>query len=216
MLDTAVVIAISLAYLGILFGVAFYGDRRAQTGRSLTRMSAPTSLRVPDRCDRLRLELTATLGNRDPWRLADLGFEPQDARYWGGLPSDAELYQPDPDYSEIKELRAQLWREASAPRFPLTGDGLRFAVEGAEIAAAVALDALACGRPDAARELGRRRAATFAGKWRFNRALRSLIERPGAVTAAARGAALVPALVRSLVAIAGDCGKAALDSKEPL
>ena len=40
MLDTAVVIAISLAYLGILFGVAFYGDRRAQTGRSLTRNPA--------------------------------------------------------------------------------------------------------------------------------------------------------------------------------
>ncbi|MEO3433316.1 sensor histidine kinase [Inquilinus sp. CAU 1745] len=37
MLDTTVVVAVSLAYLGLLFAIAFYGDRRARAGRSLVR-----------------------------------------------------------------------------------------------------------------------------------------------------------------------------------
>ena len=37
MLATPVVVAVSLAYLGLLFAIAWYGDRRAKTGRSLIR-----------------------------------------------------------------------------------------------------------------------------------------------------------------------------------
>ena len=35
MLTTWVVVGASVGYLGVLFGVAFYGDRRADAGRSL-------------------------------------------------------------------------------------------------------------------------------------------------------------------------------------
>ena len=35
MLDTRVVVATSVAYLGLLFVVAYYGDRRADRGRSV-------------------------------------------------------------------------------------------------------------------------------------------------------------------------------------
>ena len=37
MLDTAVVVVVALAYLGLLFAIAWYGDRRAKTGQSLIR-----------------------------------------------------------------------------------------------------------------------------------------------------------------------------------
>ncbi|MEP2116826.1 sensor histidine kinase [Bauldia litoralis] len=37
MLDTATIVAVALAYLGLLFAIAWYGDRRADTGRSLIR-----------------------------------------------------------------------------------------------------------------------------------------------------------------------------------
>lgn len=95
------------------------------SGRGMTRLSAAPGVGVPDRCERLRLELTATLGNRDPWRLGDLDFGPESGWYWGGLPADAALYDPDPDNggpeAELRERRAALWRAASAPRFPLAG-----------------------------------------------------------------------------------------------
>ena len=55
---------------------------------------------------------------------------------------------------------------------PMTGDGMRLALAGAELAAEVA-DAVLRGELDAAAApavLARRRRAAFAGKWRFNRA----------------------------------------------
>src|SRR6266545_6084440 len=35
MLQTWVIVAVSAAYLGLLFGIAYYGDKRADAGRSL-------------------------------------------------------------------------------------------------------------------------------------------------------------------------------------
>ena len=35
MLQTWVVVVVSAAYLGLLFAVAYYGDRRADSGRSI-------------------------------------------------------------------------------------------------------------------------------------------------------------------------------------
>lgn len=87
---------------------------------------------------------------------------------------------------------------------PMTGDGLRFAVRGAELAADAALELLESGRTRPS--LARRRRAAFAAKWRFNRALRRLVDAPGAVTAAALGARLAPAALRALIRYAGDCG----------
>lgn len=35
MLSDSVIIASALAYMGVLFGIAYYGDYRADTGRSI-------------------------------------------------------------------------------------------------------------------------------------------------------------------------------------
>jgi flavin-dependent dehydrogenase len=87
---------------------------------------------------------------------------------------------------------------------PMTGDGLRFAVRGGELAAQAVLAALR-GRfatPHAALRAGRRR--EFAGKWRFNRALRRLVGAPLAVEAAGVVASAAPFVLRTAIRFAGD------------
>ena len=59
---------------------------------------------------------------------------------------------------------------------PMTGDGLRFALRGGELAAGAALDEMAS-RVPAFERLRAVRSREFAGKWRVNRALRSLVRR---------------------------------------
>ena len=90
---------------------------------------------------------------------------------------------------------------------PMTGDGLRFALAGAELAAAVALDVIAGRTPiDRAHlELAAKRRAAFTNKWRFNRTLRSLVASPRGVTAAAACATVAPALFEGIIRYAGDC-----------
>ena len=80
----------------------------------------------------------------------------------------------------------------------MTGDGLRFALRGGELAAHAALAALESGRADAHVQL----CATCAGassrsKWRFNRALRALAGSPLAMRAASHGADLGARLARA-------------------
>ena len=87
---------------------------------------------------------------------------------------------------------------------PMTGDGLRFAVRGGELAAEVALAALA-GRlavPHAV--LARVRRREFAAKWRFDRALRGLVDRSLAIDVAGAVAAAAPWILRRTIAFAGD------------
>ena len=88
---------------------------------------------------------------------------------------------------------------------PMTGDGLRFAVRGGELAAAAALRALEHGWRGVHDRLAAERRAEFGTKWRFNRALRALVASPRAVDTAALGARLAPAAVRRVIAHAGDC-----------
>ena len=88
---------------------------------------------------------------------------------------------------------------------PMTGDGLRFATHGAELAAAAALRALAHGWPGVHSQLAAERRRAFGGKWRFNRALRALVASPHGVDAAALGARLAPAVLQAVIARAGDC-----------
>src|SRR5206468_12589157 len=88
---------------------------------------------------------------------------------------------------------------------PMTGDGLRFAFEGGVLAADAALEALERGWTGVHARLAERRRRAFAGKYRFNRALRALIESPGAVGAATAAARFVPIAVRAMVTYAGDC-----------
>ena len=87
---------------------------------------------------------------------------------------------------------------------PMTGDGLRFAVRGGELAAEVALAALrgAAGQPYVS--LARVRRREFAAKWRFNRTLRGLVGRGMTVELAGLASAAAPWLLRRTIAFAGD------------
>jgi flavin-dependent dehydrogenase len=87
---------------------------------------------------------------------------------------------------------------------PMTGDGLHFALRGAELAAAEVLDALAHGRTDAHLRLAMVRRQEFARKWLFNRTLRSLVGSPLAVRAAALGAKWSPGWLHQTIRYAGD------------
>ena len=87
---------------------------------------------------------------------------------------------------------------------PMTGDGLRFAFRGGELAAEHALQALARGWDDAHNRLARARRREFLAKWRFNRALRSVAASPLAVRASGRAAIVSPAILRAVIRYAGD------------
>lgn len=91
---------------------------------------------------------------------------------------------------------------------PMTGDGLRFAMRGGELAAIEALHALEHGNTDAHVRLLHARRHEFAAKWRFNRTMRWLVEYPGAVRAAQFGATLAPALLQHAIRYAGDLNAA--------
>jgi flavin-dependent dehydrogenase len=92
---------------------------------------------------------------------------------------------------------------------PMTGDGLRFAIEGGELAAVAALRALDAGWTGVHASLAGARVRAFTSKWRLNRTLRALVGSPRAVTAAALAARLAPAALRAVIARAGDCDLAA-------
>jgi flavin-dependent dehydrogenase len=87
---------------------------------------------------------------------------------------------------------------------PMTGDGLRLALRGAELAAIEALRALEHGGADAHLRLAQARRREFSGKWRFNRALRSLVGSPLSVRAAAIAARCVPGWIHQSIRYAGD------------
>jgi flavin-dependent dehydrogenase len=87
---------------------------------------------------------------------------------------------------------------------PMTGDGMHFAMHGAELAAEVALGLLDGRITDGPSALAHQRQTAFGSKWRMNRALRALVASPRAVAWAARGAQWCPALVRHLITVAGD------------
>jgi flavin-dependent dehydrogenase len=92
---------------------------------------------------------------------------------------------------------------------PMTGDGLHFALAGAELAAAVALDVLAGRTPiDRAHlDLAAKRQAAFSAKWRFNRAVRWLVASPRGVSGAAAAAKAAPAIFAGIIRYAGDCSR---------
>jgi menaquinone-9 beta-reductase len=87
---------------------------------------------------------------------------------------------------------------------PMTGDGLRFALRGAELAAAEALHALESGEVNGHRRLARARRREFAAKSRFNRTLRRLVGTALGVHLAAQVTRACRWPVRRLVTYAGD------------
>jgi geranylgeranyl reductase family protein len=90
---------------------------------------------------------------------------------------------------------------------PMTGDGLRFAVIGAEMAADVALGALAHRVRAPHRTLARMRRRAFAGKWRFNRVVRTMVGSHRALDLAGVTASVAPVVLRRTIAFAGDVGR---------
>jgi flavin-dependent dehydrogenase len=90
---------------------------------------------------------------------------------------------------------------------PMTGDGLRFALMGAELAAGVVMEVFAGTLPieRAHLELARRRRDAFQSKWRFNRVLRGLVSSPAGVRAAAATAKVLPSMFQKMIRYAGDC-----------
>ncbi|MGE0815584.1 MAG: NAD(P)/FAD-dependent oxidoreductase [Vicinamibacterales bacterium] len=89
---------------------------------------------------------------------------------------------------------------------PMTGDGLRLAIDGAVLAADLAAEVLEgrVSRHRASDALTRRRTRAFAAKWRFNRTVRRLVDAPAAVRAAVGLAEVWPGLAQALVGYAGD------------
>src|SRR3954469_23368175 len=81
---------------------------------------------------------------------------------------------------------------------PMTGDGLRFATHGAELAAAAALRALDRGWEGVHDSLIAERRRAFSAKWTFNRGLRALVASPAGVEAAAIGGRNVPSMMRGI------------------
>jgi menaquinone-9 beta-reductase len=86
---------------------------------------------------------------------------------------------------------------------PMTGDGLRFALRGGELAAHAALRELESGVP-AYRSLAIARSREFSLKWRLNRGLRLLVGSPRGVGVATIVSTFWEAPVRLLIALAGD------------
>jgi flavin-dependent dehydrogenase len=86
----------------------------------------------------------------------------------------------------------------------MTGDGLRFALRGGELAAHAALAALEDGGPDAHVRLASACRAEFARKWRFNRALRALAGSALAMRVASHGADWAPWWLERAISYAGD------------
>ena len=91
---------------------------------------------------------------------------------------------------------------------PMTGDGLRFAFRGGELAAEEALRVLHEGWNGAHIRLNAVRQREFATKWRFNRSLRALASSPAALRAAGFFASFSPAALRHIISYAGDAGLA--------
>jgi menaquinone-9 beta-reductase len=88
---------------------------------------------------------------------------------------------------------------------PMTGDGLRFAVEGGELAGMAALDALENGWRGVHARLAEQRSRAFANKRRFNRALRALVGSPAAISIATAAVRVMPGALRVIIRRAGDC-----------
>ena len=88
---------------------------------------------------------------------------------------------------------------------PMTGDGLRFAIRGGELAAGAALRVLAAGWDGVHTQLAAERRHEFSAKWRFDRTLRTLVSSPAAIRVGEVVASIAPSALRAVVRRAGDC-----------
>ena len=87
---------------------------------------------------------------------------------------------------------------------PITGDGIHFALRGAELAALAVLDGLQGSDGSAHERLAISRRAAFARKRLFNRVLRRIVGAPEGVRLAGLAGRVAPFVFRRIIAIAGD------------
>jgi len=87
---------------------------------------------------------------------------------------------------------------------PMTGDGMRFAIRGGELAARAVLTAMADPTVRSHVALREARQREFAPKWRFNRALRRLVSTGLTVEIAGLVGFAAPWVLRRTIGFAGD------------
>jgi hypothetical protein len=108
--------------LDLTSGTAFwYGASHPESPVSLPHLessvSEPTLPGIVIGVERLTFTLEVRDGEQAAWQLPNLGFAPGHPRYWGDLPTDADLYNPIP--SDPTKPPPNLWAVAAEPRFPL-------------------------------------------------------------------------------------------------
>jgi flavin-dependent dehydrogenase len=200
------------AYFDHVAGVTSFGEMHVRRGRYLGVAPIPSGstnvcLVIPRPATRLTADPSTVLDNPSALlREAIDGDPPLRERF-----ADARMTAPP-------VVLGPLAVEAPAPGAPglllagdaagfidpMTGDGLRFAVRGGELAAQVALAAFAGQLALPHVRLARLRRREFSAKWRFNRTLRVLVSRGMTVELAGLVAAAAPWLLRRTIAFAGD------------
>jgi menaquinone-9 beta-reductase len=189
-------------YFDGVAGVTSFGEMHVRRGRYIGLARVPSGLTnvcvvLPKRDGFDSRRLIETVAAGDP----ELRERFAGARMVG-RPSVVGPLAVDADTPGVHGLL--LTGDAAGFIDPMTGDGLRFAVRGAELAAEAALAAFA-GHATAPHErLARARRREFAAKWRFNRALRQIVDRRMTVDLAGVVAAAAPWMLRRTIAFAGD------------
>ena len=98
-------------------------------GRGPWRLRKPPSPLPTARptAEKLTFELWARQGETQSARITNLSFAKAHARFWGSLPTDQQLYQStdqEPYQDSTEDPRttiSDLWKEVTAPRYPLAG-----------------------------------------------------------------------------------------------
>jgi flavin-dependent dehydrogenase len=191
------------AYFGDVDGLEPFGEMHVRRGRYLG--VAP----VPGGLANVCLVVPGGRSVADPARLLDDAIAREAAvrdRFararMAGAPAVLGPLAVDASAAGIDGLL--LAGDAAGFIDPMTGDGLRFAVRGGELAAQAALASLAGRLPRPHRRLARTRAREFRAKWRFNRALRRLVGAGVTVEIAGLVASAAPWVLRRTIRFAGD------------
>jgi menaquinone-9 beta-reductase len=163
------------------------------TNVCLVKSSFPGDADLRDPAALLARELAADTMLRDRFAAARLVAPPV---VLGPLAVDVSSYQLD---------GLLLAGDAAGFVDPMTGDGLRFAVQGGALAAAAALDALQHGWSGVHARLASQRRRAFAAKYRLNRALRALVGSPASIGLATTAVRVMPGVLRAVILRAGDC-----------
>jgi flavin-dependent dehydrogenase len=198
------------AYFGDVAGLSTFGEMHVRAGRYIGVAAVPGGVTNVCLVRPLRPGAKLWTGGRDPWSVL-VGELAADAMLRDRF-AGARLAQPPvvlgPLAVDVRPTAIDgllLAGDAAGFVDPITGDGLRFAVRGGELAAVAALEALEHGWTGVHARLAARRRLEFSGKQRFNRALRVLVASPRGVGAAAFAARFAPGIFRRIIRKAGDC-----------